>query len=667
MSQKRACDKGCCKNKNNNKYCGGCNSSSDKSSSSSSSGCSTSSSSSGCSTSSSSSSSSSLSSSSSINDLCTERNGDCAYRKRSFTGTICPKHIETYSLDTCLIEFKPRLITVPSKKYPCIDDAFASLAPRRGGYVIQLLPGIHRVTRGVCLTVDYLHIIGDCCPFVGTAYINACNVPVASDFEYCYNDNNFTDNSNILGKGPFTISVVGRRVVINGQVPPNFGSIISSPLCCNRVLNAFHSTGTISTHEVRDGSGNTLILGTDVGFGSSAALGEGFYIEPNVTMLFDEDNINIKPSHYLRIDGVKFDGTTNVVLGTPGLYMDLRNCVETITLSVHFLGRYHFTQPNVWLGRLFLSTHSIGSAYFQSLAGVAARLIGDGNAASSWRFCTFADAAMAVKLQNGSNVNFFGSQFVNNCIGLYVTANSQATIYGTSFCGNRFAMIANYGSTISSILTTLAEYIELPPVIRDNFYAMIAEWNSQIIVTAACFSNNTHHAMIDSSTHTTAESIPVGHYGPRYSLVVDTVNPSIVNAQGTRCVNGTLAEQASANLLNIVGHHSIVSRSVVRGDVTIDNRAGGGRGEAQNVSFVGSGLGANSVLSAGVNSQTIRCLYGTNSNISNINSIGTNNFGVGVFGSDPVTMATTNQSTAVSTAANSPAFSSTLLRPAGVQ
>jgi len=544
----------------------------------------------------------SSSSSSSSNDQdCLERCGECAKRKRDYQGDDCIRTLKAYSIDTCLIEYRPRLINVPSKKFSCIDDAFRCLSPNKGGYVIKLAPGIHNLNVNVCLNVDYLHIIGDCCPFVGKPYINSCGPSVTYDPEYCApcQASPFND---IAGQGPYTITVSGRKLIINGLTPPRFDTLKGA--CCNRVLRAVHRDGSLTQHSIKDGSGNTIIVGTDVGFGNNPYLGEGFYIEPNVIVNLEGETNYIIPTHMLKLDGIMWNGSGYLVCGTPGLYMDMRNCLETFTLRIHPIGRYYFTQSNVFTGRVYLTAASIGTAWYQGIVGVQARLIGQGNAPSSWRFCVFANSQHAAKAEVGSHIDFFGSQFVNNCIALSATNGAIAIITAALFCGNRFAMMSLYMSMITSYKTGFTERVEYPPIIQDNFYAMVANWSSMVIVTRACFKNNKHHAMIDSRTHTTAESVPVGSYGTEYSMVLDTANPSIVNEVATYCVEGDRPVNVAADLLHLTGHQSIISRSVVRGDTAVNNDARFGRGtggfnsnvveagNARPAPDIGSGLGA---------------------------------------------------------------------------
>lgn len=87
--------------------------------------------------------------------------------------------LDTYSLDTDIIRYKPRLINVPSEEYKTLDDAMCALKPRSGGYVIKLNPRPdrtpHLLTKEICDNVDYLSIIGDENPFAGVSYIQRCN------------------------------------------------------------------------------------------------------------------------------------------------------------------------------------------------------------------------------------------------------------------------------------------------------------------------------------------------------------------------------------------------------------------------------------------------------------------------------------------------------------
>lgn len=92
--------------------------------------------------------------------------------------------VDTYSLDTDIIRWKPRLINVPSEEYKTLDDAVCALKPRSGGYVIKLHPRpdnrTHELTKEVCGSIDHLSIIGDENPFAGVSYIQRCNRTIST-------------------------------------------------------------------------------------------------------------------------------------------------------------------------------------------------------------------------------------------------------------------------------------------------------------------------------------------------------------------------------------------------------------------------------------------------------------------------------------------------------
>jgi hypothetical protein len=89
------------------------------------------------------------------------------------------------------------------------------------------------------------------------------------------------------------------------------------------------------------------------------------------------------------------------------------------------------------------------------------------------------------------------------------------------------------------------------------------------VIQKACFCNNVYHAILDSRVYVTPESLPVGQYGQEHSLILETLNPSAVDAGDTGCVSsdeqGSLTP-VSDNFLGVDALQSIVSRSVITGE-----------------------------------------------------------------------------------------------------
>jgi hypothetical protein len=490
-------------------------------------------------------------------------------RKLCYDNDIKARNVDTYSLDTCIISYKRRRIDVPSNKYPNIDCALQTVKSLRGGYVIKLSKGTHCLSEDIIGNVDHLHIIGDTNPFVGVGYINGSGIKFFTDpllpkkIKKC--------DSDIIGIGPFTLSITGRKIIVKGSVKdPDFTCLESG-----RTVTFFFVDGSTYNYNISSVCKNTITLNDNLTiniFGPSQQLnlGEGFIINPNVTLTTNLDVVNILPTEYINLEGLLLNvGYINLGMPTTR-HVEISHCVLPKTAQIFLHGNYFITKPNVFNGIVNLTTGSRGTAYYQTFVGEVSRLVADGCSPSAWKFSVYASSSSPVKLLNGSNINFQGSHFVNNCLGLYVADGSHATIYSCVFNSNKFGLLAIYDSVVSARTSFYLASFNIPPIFVNNTFALIAEWGSYIVIQKACFCNNIYHAILDSRVYVTIESLPVGQYGQEHSLILETLNPSAVDAGNTGCASsneqGSLTP-VSDNFLGIDAL-SIVSRSVITGETT---------------------------------------------------------------------------------------------------
>jgi HKD family nuclease len=476
--------------------------------------------------------------------------------------------INARDINTYTIKYYPRLIKVPSDKYKDINCAIDKLSDNAGGYVIQLAKGTHCISRDIIGRVDNLKIIGDTNPFVGVGFINGSGIKFFTDPLLARERKKL--NSRILGLPPYTLTLSGRKIIVKGSGrDPDFTCIES-----NRSVTFFFTDGSQYQYLIASACGNTIILDDNLSidvFGPTHQfnLGEGFVINPNVTITTNLDVLNLEPTNYLSVRGVFFNiGYGN--LGMPTTNIELAHCVLPKTSQLFILGRYNITEPNVFNGIVNLPPASSGIAYFQTFVGEVSRLVADGCGSSAWKFSTFASSASPVKLLNGSMINFQGSAFVNNCLGLYVSDGSHATIYSCVFNGNKFGLLAIYNAVVSARTSFYLAAFNIPPIFVNNTFAIVAEWGAYVIIQKACFCNNVNHCILDSRVYTTAESLPVGQYGQENSLILETINPSAVDAGSTSCASsdeqGALTA-VSDQFMGITALQSIVSRSVINGQL----------------------------------------------------------------------------------------------------
>jgi hypothetical protein len=134
-------------------------------------------------------------------------------------------------------------------------------------------------------------------------------------------------------------------------------------------------------------------------------------------------------------------------------------------------------------------------------------------------------------LINSAEVNFKGSQFVNNNQGISANSGTQATIYSTYFYGNSYAIVGINRCFFSSIPGDNSPTTNFIPVFRENKLVFIANICTIIIVPNATIENNASYAVIDSTNYPTVEANIAGQFGRAFSLIIDSANVS--NAQAT--------------------------------------------------------------------------------------------------------------------------------------
>ena len=455
-------------------------------------------------------------------DDCGPKYGNCAERKRCLKDTLRVKTVETYNLDTCLLSYKPRLITIPDERFRTIDEAFEKLEPYKGGYVIVLKAGTHVLNTMICEDVDKLTIIGDCCPFAGIPFVQTCRNFEVIDTDPCQCGN----TENLLGKGPYTISISGRRVTVAGSTNPCFNS-----LCTGRNIVFIRSDGTSLTTTLVNASGNSFLVRDDLGISQGFKLGEGFFIAPNVTITTDCNTIRIDPTETLNIEGVFW--TAPAQLGTNGIV--LRSGRSVFATPVQIFGNYNFIQPNVFLDFTRLAPSSQGKARHQVIIGRSGRLYAESVAASSWEYTTFAGTSNGVTLNNGSTMSLFSSDFINCCTGILARCNSVANVQACFFCNNLVGAMAHYNSTLTSHFITEPAPAVLAIQFITNGFALILDWRSSAIVPNAIYQANDRFMILDGFMFDTPSSVGIGTFGQRQSLIIQGENPIIVDLSSFQC------------------------------------------------------------------------------------------------------------------------------------
>lgn len=470
-------------------------------------------------------------------DDCGPKFGTCAERKKCLKDAVRVKTVEAYNVDTCLISWKPRLIVVPSDRFPTIDSAFEKLEPNKGGYVIMLKPGTHVLNTMICEDVDKLTIIGDCCPFAGIPFVQSCRNFASIETDPC----NCGNPENFLGKGPYNITISGRRVTVTGSTNPCFNT-----LCTGRNIIFVRSDGSSLTTSLVNASGNSFLVRDDLGISQGFRLGEGFFIAPNVTITTDCSTIRIDPTEILNLEGIFW--TAPAQLGTNGIV--LRTGRSVFATPIQIFGNYNFTQPNVFLDFVRLAPSSRGRARHQVIIGRNARLYAESVSTSAWQYSIFSSTANGATLNNGSIIDFFSSDFLNCCTGILARCNSTANLLATFFCNNLVGAMAHYGSTLSSYFIDEPAPAVLAIQFITNGFAIVLDWRSNGIFPNAIYQANDRFMILDGFLFDTPSSVGIGTYGQRQSLIIQGENPVIVDMSSFQCTLPRPAQLADASIFN---------------------------------------------------------------------------------------------------------------------
>jgi hypothetical protein len=447
--------------------------------------------------------------------------------------------IKTKKLQVENLSYQRRLLTVGEGcEYPTLDCALEKVKPQHGGYVIKLKAGIHYTTKDCCQCVDDLTIIGDDkSPFSGMFYTHEGSPSVMNDFEFCPG---VCECNEVLGEPPFQIIVSNRKITIKGSVNPSFDCILQG-----RRVGLVHSDGTITQGEVLKACGNTITFSADTKFVDNPTAGEGLFFFPDTIIQSGIENTHFVTSGKLEFIGVVFDGS-DFTLGSAGDVLIIKNSIIEMKPNIHITGRYNLQCPNVILGNLFLAPASSGSGFFQAVVGRNANVLFDSSGWHSWKYSNFCSATNPIKLINAAEGAFKGSAFINCYEGIIAQGNAKATLYGTYFFRNTFAVLGFNRSWLSSIQSDRSPSTSYIPIFRQNLLVFLLNLHTFAFFPNATIENNDFYAIIDTVIYPTLETNAAGTDGQMYSLLIDPVN--IGNAQNTASLIASVNKVLSAGI-----------------------------------------------------------------------------------------------------------------------
>lgn len=458
--------------------------------------------------------------------------------------------VVAYQIKTSHINYKPRVIKVPSSKYCNINEAIRKLKERKGGYVIKLEPGIHIITRDVYENVDDLTIVGDNCPFAGMGY-----------FSGMYNQDLLALQSlGYLGQGPFILLASGNKITVKGVKNPDFSFFN----CERRAATFVMRNGSLVQTLITGADKNEIFFDKNLGSGPLNT-GEGFFINPNVILKFQTNNQHMIPKNNLHLCGLILNAPF-FSLGSLGGYLNMTHCVVTKESFLVIRGIYRLQGPNVFAGNVYLPPGTIGNSQNFFFVGHSAHLECDNTSNSSWSNGYFISSSTGSRVLNGSSVTLSKNQFINNCVGLYVSFGSTATIYGSVFIANKFGVIAYYNSTITNATNNTLRTLQPPPIFKNNVYALTAGNGSYIIIPKAAFIQNTNHAIIENKLFVLPTRDTGFHIGT--SMVIETPNPFDITPADTKCTKGDVNHSNFVtSFQGVQGLHGVATKEVLENKV----------------------------------------------------------------------------------------------------
>ena len=522
--------------------------------------------------------------------------------------------LDAYSVDTYLLRYRQRLLTVPSKEYPKLQCAIDAVQPRSGGYIIEL------VDEGMIYTIDDPMVDDDVDsliirgaglhsnPFNGRAYVQRVHETIS------YVDNNNTNNEDrsrlrtrtttlpveplhrfipahgcsydpgngcqpelgedVFGKGPFDLRVNGNRVTVTSDsgIDPCFDGIP----CGSKIL-FITSDGAINgiPHGiVTRGQGNTIIFSGDFGLEqtnirghNTISAGTGFVFVPSIKVEVRNPGISLEVMNYLSFENIELDAEPMFYIGATQGAVTLRNCWISGTLVIR--RHYLLKIPNVFTGFLMLWPSSVGEAYCQTLFGVSSRMQAITNH-GMWSYCHFLNMAHGVEMMHSSIMNYTGSDFVRCCLALSAECNSEATLTNVVFAHCRCATMFVYDSVGNSIVTSIPgapnNQLLMGPWFISNVFMIVVFRNSQFIGPMTNGINNLIPFVIDGKIYTTIESNPLMNIGPANSMAMVIANPFVPDPTKFGCTR--LDELVEFDILDAWG---VASPGFVSDMSSLDN------------------------------------------------------------------------------------------------
>lgn len=517
------------------------------------------------------------------------------------------RSLKTYSVDTYLLNYSPRLLKVPSKEYPTLQCALDDVKPRHGGYVIELVDPSMIYTIDRPMEDDQADILiirgvpqrGPNNPFNGRSFTQRVShralveditgrhevtLPTEPLYRFIPSagcsaspaDGCFPGlDERTFGVGPFDIQLHGQTFTVRSdtgqdpcfdQVPigsrvlliTDDASISNIPRGSNvrpRDVFEYATVTGVRGNSITvsaSGTGLSTMRPTSPLADRTIAHGTGFVFVSDIRVQVLHEGISMEVMDYLSFENLELDASAMFYIHATRGTVTLRNCWISNQLTIR--GRYFLKIPNVFTGLLILWPASDGEAYCQTMFSFGARMQGI-TTTGFWSYCHFLNMAHGAEMMHGSNMNFTGSEFVRCCLAISAQARSHIVLTNVIIAHCRCAVMLVYNSMASSVNTSIpgapTDQLLLGPWFLFNVFMIVVFRNSEFIGPMTNGVHNLIPFIIDGKVYTTIESNPLMNIGSFNSMALVISNPFVPEPKRFGCT--TLDELIEFDILDAWG------------------------------------------------------------------------------------------------------------------
>ena len=374
-------------------------------------------------------------------------------------------------------------------------DGCGGLPPRienPKGYVVHLAPGFHTIYTSHVSNLKFLRFQGDNSIVKGVGYFHK-----VGNWED-YNTFNGEFDTCEGGEAPFNLSVNCDRITVKSCKSPNYNS-----LKCGDNLMFYHRDGKMTTHQVKSGCNNTIVLNDSIPLkGKCVAKGEGFFIHPNVTLSFCARNCNSQKmliQHRLEYVGLNLQLANPLITGAHGGHTAVNNSTINGCGPFIHVGKADWSFPNVWTNEMaFNDGTGSSNAMLQSFVGCDAKATFQSNPMANFWFGTFNGNKIGANLKNTGKASFFSSHFHSCDTGALLRHGSSMVFSKSQVSCCKVGVDGKFKSQINAhpIYEDYNLIGDQKLILDSNDLGFTID-NSTIVNLATVFNNNNNDLSID--------------------------------------------------------------------------------------------------------------------------------------------------------------------------